>query len=647
MQIMLNFSFQLLVDFLRQKVLFFPRWAKKLLAILADTILILASFAFTLTVHGPGENVTDPTVLFFVTYLCYFICSIYFGVYSTVNRYMGHSTIVLILKTMALFFVMNVMFTSLMIGTQASIRYQVTLVFLLTFGILISRFTFAIWFRYNPNRDVTLDLKNVLVYGAGFAGRQLVECLQNNGELNPVGYIDDDPKIQNQFIGKLKVHSSLELKEVIKKGKIKEILIAIPSLSRMRKVEIIEELEFLNVHIRSLPTMSEIANGKINFTDLRELNIDDLLGRSSVPPNENLMHECLFNKVILVTGAAGSIGSELCREILKYNPSTLILLDFSEFGLFTLNSELRGAIHQSNRSIDEGNLSIIPVLASVVDREYLRSIFQKYKPQVVFHSAAYKHVHLVETNQINAIKNNIYGTLNCALESIDSKVENFILVSTDKAVRPTNVMGLTKRVSELILQGLNESTLNLGGSRVKFSIVRFGNVLGSSGSVVPIFESQIKEGKDITLTSKLATRYFMSISEAAQLVIQAGSISLGGEVFVLDMGSPVRIYDLAVKMIKLSGLILKDESSGAGDIGIKVIGLRAGEKLHEELLISGPPVATIHEKILKSNEGFIDWEELAMVLNELNEKLFINDKKGALNLLKKIVPESQLHSISH
>jgi FlaA1/EpsC-like NDP-sugar epimerase len=430
------------------------------------------------------------------------------------------------------------------------------------------------------------------------------------------------------------------------------VLLAIPSANQHRRSEIVSSLDGCGVRVRTLPGLNDLASGRVRISDLHDLDMNDLLGREVVPPKVELLEKNIRNQVVLVTGAGGSIGGELCRQIIKFSPKALILIDSSERSLYLIYEELKRALIElvDDRSApvsddadlppSEMSIKLIPCLASVRDGDLLMKIFRAHQPATVFHAAAYKHVPLVEQNPAEGIRNNVFGTFTCAQVSLECGVSHFTLVSTDKAVRPTNVMGASKRIAELVLQAMADVSFK-GNRLTTFSMVRFGNVLGSSGSVAPLFSAQIAAGGPITLTHSEVTRYFMTIPEAAQLVIQASAMANGGDVFVLDMGKSVRIYDLAVRMVYLSGLLVKDECNPNGDIEIKVTGLRPGEKLYEELLIGENPRATDHPKIMKAHEEFLSWDELQQELEKLNVALDACDAKLIRVMLQKLVPGYQ------
>ena len=483
----------------------------------------------------------------------------------------------------------------------------------------------------------------VIIYGAGSAGRQLSIALTEAAEYKIAAFIDNDAALLGQSIHGIRVVPRDDLEQLIKTKNVTEVLLAIPSLSRAQRNEIIHFLEPFAVLVRSLPSVAEFAQGKLRIADLRDVSIKDLLGRDSVDANSELLGLDITNKVVMVTGAGGSIGSELCRQILFLKPQVLILFEQNEFALYSIDKEL------SHISIPD--VEILPMLGSVNNRKRLSHIMQRFVVQTIYHTAAYKHVPMVEFNNAEGASNNIFGTLNCAQVAIDNGVETFVLISTDKAVRPTNTMGATKRFAEMILQALTLSLSqtehnsqdgaekdSAGQYSTRFSMVRFGNVLDSSGSVIPLFKEQIKEGGPITVTDAEILRYFMSIPEAVELVIQAGSMAKGGDVFVLDMGEPVRIVDLAKKMIRLSGLEVKDKFHPDGDIEIEFTGLRPGEKLYEELLIGGNTSETDNPKIMRAEEEMLNWDDLKIIIDELEMAIDSCDQDKLRQLLIEAVP---------
>jgi FlaA1/EpsC-like NDP-sugar epimerase len=474
---------------------------------------------------------------------------------------------------------------------------------------------------------------NVLIYGAGEAGAQIADYCKTSNIYQLIGFVDDNPALHGKSVKGTQVYPPKSISKLIQDFSVKEIFIAIPSAGQGRYQEILKNLSLLDVHLRTLPRLNEINNGRVNLDDIKEINIEDLLLRAPIEPLQDLLTQNVQNKVVLITGGGGSIGGELCRQIIKLKPKHLIVVDHSEFNLYSISAELNAIASQINYP----NSSITPLLCSVSDEMDIRSVIGKYLPDTLFHAAAYKHVGIVQKNIVAGIKNNIFGTLNAAKAAIDFNVTSFMLISTDKAVRPSSIMGATKRISEMILQALASLEFQLVmPHKTCFSIVRFGNVLGSSGSVVPIFKEQIRKGGPVTVTHPDVTRYFMTIKEAAQLVIQASSLAKGGDLFLLDMGEPVKIYDLAKNMIRLSGGYLSDRNSESNGIEIIFTGLTSGEKLYEEFLISGSLKKTIHPKILTTNERFMFWNELNQLLNEIRESIF--DEAQLLNLLTQIVP---------
>lgn len=475
--------------------------------------------------------------------------------------------------------------------------------------------------------------RRVAIYGAGRAGQQLAMGLRHESQLKVVAFIDDDARLHEQLLDGIPVFAAGKHENIIDDFAIQEILLAIPSATRARRREIVEFLSAQSVAVRTLPSVGHIVEGRVAISDLRDVQIEELLGRDPVPPNELLMGRNIAGRVVLVTGAGGSIGSELCRQIICSRPSRLILVEQTEFALYQIDRELVETARRMGFATE-----IVPELCDVADRASIGRVLKRYQPETLFHAAAYKHVPLVESNPIAGLRNNVMGTLNTVLAAERAGVGHFILISTDKAVRPTNVMGASKRICELILQAraAEKGSCNL-------SMVRFGNVLGSSGSVVPLFKQQIASGGPVTITDRRVTRYFMTIPEAAQLVIQAGSMARGGEVFMLEMGQPVRIYDLAATMIRLSGLSERTPDNPEGDIELREIGLRPGEKLYEELLLGNNPRPTKHERIVMAEEVFLAWAELEKRLSELAAVLEAGDSDRAKILMAELVPEYHLN----
>ena len=479
----------------------------------------------------------------------------------------------------------------------------------------------------NIGRDGNLEA--VAIYGAGEAGVQLALSLIHSNKYAPQAFIDDDNSKWGSTIRGIKVHSPHALTKLAHKYQIRQVLLAIPSLATIRRREIIQSLEDKALYVKTLPGINDVISGTVTFNDLKNIEIEDLLGREPIPANPELLSKNITNKSVLITGAGGSIGSELARQIAKLNPQQLVILDSSEFALYTINQEIKTKYPY---------LKLVDILGSVTNQTLMDDVIKSHQINTIYHAAAYKHVPIVEFNPISGIDNNALGTLVVAHAAIKYNVENMVLISTDKAVRSTNVMGASKRLAELVLQAF---TKQYNTKSTVFSMVRFGNVLGSSGSVVPLFKQQIAIGGPITVTHPDIIRYFMTISEAVQLVIQAGSMALGGEVFVLDMGEPIKIVDLAQKMVYLSGLTLKDNLHPEGDIEIKYTGLRPGEKLYEELLIGNNPAATRHDRILMASEPSVDYADLLTKLELLQNFVVNNDVDAALNLLKLLVVDYQ------
>lgn len=525
------------------------------------------------------------------------------GLYRTVLRYVTAKIFVTVLFGMCistLFLITMAYFFDVFLPRAVPIIY---FAFSLLF-ICGSRLFFRMMLTYAVRGRVP-----VIIYGAGASGRQLLTALRQVDEYFPVAFVDDNPLLSKVVIHGVTVYPRKSLEKLIPRYGIKKILLAMPSISVEKRREVITNLENFPCEVLSIPGMVDLVEGKAQIMSLKKVSIDDLLGREPVAPSEELLAKNIRGKVVMVTGAGGSIGSEICRQIITQKPKILILFEVSEFALYSIEKELSMAVNKSDNDI-----VIIPLMGSVQKLHRLETIMRVFNVNTVYHAAAYKHVPLVEYNVVEGVRNNVYGTFYCAKAAISSQVETFILVSTDKAVRPTNTMGATKRVAELVLQALAKEQ-----SVTCFSMVRFGNVLGSSGSVVPLFEKQIEKGGPVTLTHKDIIRYFMTIPEASQLVIQAGAMARGGDVFVLDMGDPVRIYDLATRMVKLSGLTIKDESNPDGDIEISITGLRPGEKLYEELLIGEQVLATTHPRIMTAHEDMLSWQELEVYLKQMDE----------------------------
>ena len=557
------------------------------------------------------------------------------GLYRAIFRYSGLPVLMTLFKAMALY---SVLYTFLftIIGFQGVPR-TVGLIqpLLLFFAIGSSRLFVSFWFGgVQSNKLNRAELSRVLIYGASTTGRELANALISSSQMKVLGFLEDNPHLAGNVLNGKSIYLSSDLPILVKKLEITDVLLALPSVNRKRRNEIISFVRSCKVHVRTLPNVTDLASGKVRVSDIHELDIEDLLGRDTVPSNQGLLSKNISKKVVLVTGAGGSIGSELCRQIIRQQPATLILLEQGEFNLYRLQEELM----QTLTNVGEASITLIPVLTSVRDENRMREVFVKFKPQTIFHAAAYKHVPLVESNPIEGVLNNVFGTLVVAKIALEQQVENFTLVSTDKAVRPTNVMGASKRLAEMVLQAIASSLEETPSSaNTIFSMVRFGNVLDSSGSVVPKFKEQIQAGGPITLTHAGVTRYFMTIPEASELVIQASAMAKGGEVFVLDMGQPIKIIDLAYRMIELSGLTVCDENNPDGDIEIELIGLRPGEKLYEELLIGDNPEKTENPLIMKAHENHMAWNVLEEKLQKLKTSCDIGDLKSVETLLQELL----------
>jgi FlaA1/EpsC-like NDP-sugar epimerase len=567
------------------------------------------------------------------------------GLYRAIFRYNGLPAMMAVVRASMLYgMAFSAIFTFWGVeGVPRTIGFIQPVLLLLLVGA--SRAAARVWLGGMYHQQLRkVALPQVLIYGAGNAGRQLASGMVNSNEMRVVGFLDDDERLHGQVLNGLLIHNPAHLAEVLVVETVTHVLMAMPSVPRQRRNEILKSLSAHKVVVRTLPSLSDIATGKVSMSDVRELDIDDLLGREPVKPDELLLNLNTQNKTVLVTGAGGSIGSELCRQISKTKPHKLLLVEMSEFALYQIHQELQAFLADEEIT----SLEVLPLLASVCDEGRMHEIMGTWKPHTVYHAAAYKHVPLVEHNPNEGVRNNVWGTRVCAEAAMRHGVRNFVLISTDKAVRPTNIMGSTKRLAEMVLQALAEQSRSLPSLGFKksrpetvFSIVRFGNVLGSSGSVVPLFREQIKNGGPITLTHPDITRYFMTIPEAAQLVMQAGAMGTGGDVFVLDMGEPVRIYELASRIVELSGLKLRTLANPNGDIEIAVTGLRPGEKLFEELLIGDNPRPTQHARIMKADEEFLPWEELQDRLDSLQLATRANNVPIVREILQQLVPGYQ------
>ncbi|HEX8592558.1 MAG TPA: nucleoside-diphosphate sugar epimerase/dehydratase [Pseudomonas sp.] len=620
---------------LRNFLVALPRRQKRVIQVATDVVLVWFALWMAFVVRLGIDDLVNPlekhTWLFISAPIVAIPLFIRFGMYRAVMRYFGNDALIAIIKAVSL--------SALILGcivysytnhkpvVPRSIMFNYWWLSLVMIGglrLAMRQYFLGDWFsaaQHVPFTNRDDGLPKVAIYGAGAAGNQLVAALRMGRLMRPVAFIDDDESISNRVISGLQVYKPKHIQQMIEVTGAQEILLAIPSSTRGRRREVLGYLEGFPLHVRSVPGFMDLAAGRVKVDDLQEVDIADLLGRDSVPAQEELLERCIKGQVVLVTGAGGSIGSELCRQILLLGPTTLLLFDHSEFNLYTILSELEQRVDRESLSV-----KLLPILGSVRNHSKLLDMMKTWHVATVYHAAAYKHVPMVEHNIAEGIINNVVGTLNTAQAALQAGVANFVLISTDKAVRPTNIMGSTKRLAELTLQALSRETapVMFGDkanvyqvNKTRFIMVRFGNVLGSSGSVIPRFHKQIQSGGPLTVTHPKITRYFMTIPEAAQLVIQAGSMGQGGDVFVLDMGEPVKIVELAEKMVHLSGLSIRSEKNPHGDISIEFTGLRPGEKLYEELLIGDNVVSTEHPMIMSAHEDYLPWEVLKVRLSRL------------------------------
>lgn len=586
------------------------RSLKQFLMMLADSIMIVLALVFSFALLGNdffGQEQSFYLYLSIATILS-ILAFIRIGLYRAIVLYMGLQSGFVLLQGVT---ISACLLAVSYFFSQAPQTYDYS--FLPIFWMIAllfvggSRFVAKVFLQsliqnFRPKEPV-------IIYGAGSSGMQLVVSLHNGDQYLPVAFVDDSHRMLGSTVHGIRVYSPNSLYELIESYSVRQILLAIPSATHAERKEILNRLEHLPVHVKTVPDLFDMVSGKVGVDEIRDIDIEDLLGRDIVPPNPELLGACINGQSVMVTGAGGSIGSELCRQIININPARVILLDSFEYGLYEVESELRETI----RTIENGNqIEVIALLGSVCNRAQMESAIKSFAVDTVYHVAAYKQVPMVEKNIVEGAQNNIFGTLISAQAAEKFSVKNFVLISTDKAVRPTNFMGATKRFAEQVLQALAQRE-----SSTKFSMVRFGNVLGSSGSVVPLFRRQISTGGPVTVTHPEVTRYFMTVQEAAQLVIQAGSMATGGDVFVLDMHEPIRIVDLAKKMVHLMGYDIKDENSYRGDIVIEYTGLRPGEKLYEELLIGESVTGTEHPKIMRAEEETLSWETLDSLLSRL------------------------------
>ncbi|WP_423229616.1 polysaccharide biosynthesis protein [Stutzerimonas degradans] len=653
-----------LAEKLRVHLVRLPRRRKRLIQVAVDVglvwIALWLAFYIRLGNAGFAEPFGGHAWLFGIAPIISIPFFVRLGMYRAVMRYFGNDALMAIVKAVSL----SALSLSLgvywytdapkLIPRSMVFNYWwVSLVLIGGLRLVMRHYFMGNWFTpvsltKFKNRDA--GLAKVAIYGAGAAGNQLVAALRLGRAMRPVAFIDDDPNLYNRSIAGLHVYSAKHIRQMVEDTGAVEILLAIPSATRARRKEILEMLEHFPLHVRTVPGFMDLASGKVQVDDIQEVDIADLLGRDAVPPVQELLEKCIRSQVVMVTGAGGSIGSELCRQIMASEPAILVLFEHSEFNLYSIHLELE------RRVCREALVTrLVPILGSIRNPVRLLDVMRTWQVETIYHAAAYKHVPMVEHNVAEGVLNNVQGTLNTAQAAVQAGVANFVLISTDKAVRPTNVMGSTKRVAEMILQALSrEAAPVLFGSddavhhvnKTRFTMVRFGNVLGSSGSVIPRFYQQIRSGGPVTVTHPKITRYFMTIPEAAQLVIQAGSMGQGGDVFVLDMGQPVRIAELAEKLIHLSGMSIRSEKCPHGDIAIEYTGLRPGEKLYEELLIGDNVSPTEHPMIMTANEEYLSWDQLKVLLSRLMAAVDEDDYPQVRQLLREMVsgykPEGEI-----
>lgn len=587
-------------------ILSLPRSIKRVISIIIDILFIVGSYFLALGIRLNFHEEVIKTDNWYIV-LCVSVISILafirLGLYRAVLRFIT-------IKFTQVAIVGTALSTAALLLVTFALQFSLprTVLFLyfvfLSIFVICTRFLWRAMLSYDRH-----DKTRVIIYGAGSSGRQLLTALNQASNYLVVGFVDDNKNLHRTVMHGITVYNPKSLDKLIESRNVKKILLAMPSASQTQRKKIINRISKYKCEILTVPGMEDIVSGKAHLTSLNQISISDLLGRDIVKPIDALLNQDIKNKVVMVTGAGGSIGSELCRQIVKQQPKKLVLFELSEFSLYQIHQELL-----QNENVRTDKIELVPLLGSVQRKHRLDIIMRSFQVETVYHAAAYKHVPLVEYNVVEGIRNNIFGTLSCAQAAIEAKVSTFVLISTDKAVRPTNIMGTTKRMAELVLQALASKQ-----NTTRFCMVRFGNVLGSSGSVVPLFNKQIREGGPITLTHRKITRFFMTIPEAASLVIQAGAMGKGGDVFVLDMGDPVKIYDLAVKMVHLSGLTVRNEKNPDGDIEIKVTGLRPGEKLYEELLIGENVHGTTHPRIMTATEIMIEWDKLSKILDQLDK----------------------------
>jgi UDP-N-acetylglucosamine 4,6-dehydratase len=653
-----------LAEKLRLRLVGLPRRQKRLIQVTMDVVLVWIALWLAFVLRLGDSKAIEPlgghAWLFALAPAIAIPLFIRFGMYRAVMRYFGNDALLAIGKAVTLSALLLALAVYWHQGAPKLIPrsmvfnyWWLSMVLLGGLRLMMRQYFMGDWFSAVQPTSLQgreSSLPKVAIYGAGAAGNQLVAALRLGRAMRPVAFIDDDSGIANRTIAGLRVYTSKHIQQMIDETGTDEILLAMPSASRARRRQVLEGLEMFPLHVRSIPGFMDLASGRVKVEDVQEVDIADLLGRDSVPPQQVLFERCIRNQVVMVTGAGGSIGAELCRQILLNEPATLLLFEHSEFNLYSIHSELEARIKRESLP-----LRLVPILGSIRNPDRLLDVMSAWKVDTVYHAAAYKHVPMVEHNIAEGVLNNLLGTLNTAQAAIRAGVSSFVLISTDKAVRPTNVMGSTKRLAEMVLQALSrepapvlfaddKALRQLNNTR--FTMVRFGNVLGSSGSVIPLFHEQIRKGGPVTVTHPNITRYFMTIPEAAQLVIQAGAMGKGGDVFVLDMGEPVKIAELAEKMIHLSGLSVRTAKNPHGDIAVEFSGLRPGEKLYEELLIGDNVSPTEHPMIMRASEEHLSWDAFKVVLSDLLAAVERDDYDRVRQLLRETVsgykPEGEI-----
>ena len=620
------------IDRIIEPAVALPRAVKKAIVLTVDAALCILTvwlaFYLRLNVWVPLSDIGWQAAIASLFAIPVFVV---FGLYRAVFRYISWDALAAITQAVFIYgLIYAAAFTAFQIEGVPRTIGIIQPILLLIAVVAVRAFGRHLLTGGLSRRLRRKDRRNVLIYGAGSAGRQLAGAFIDMRDTRIVGFIDDERNLQGSSVGGLRVWSSARIADVVEQLDVAEVYLAIPSATRKRRNQILRSIRSLNVAVRTLPGIMDLVDGKVTVSDLRPLEIEDLLGRDAVAPNDALLERNIRDKVVLVTGAGGSIGSELCRQIQAVGPSCLLLVDSSEYALYSIHREL-GRLRPEETP---GAPTLVPLLASVTDASRMGEIFGAWRPDTVYHAAAYKHVPLVEHNVVEGVRNNVVGTRLCAELARRHQAASFVLISTDKAVRPTNMMGASKRLAEMVLQAIAAEA-----TETCFSMVRFGNVLGSSGSVVPLFRQQIANGGPITVTHREITRFFMTIPEAAQLVLQAGAMAKGGEVFVLDMGEPVPVVKLARRMIELSGLQVKDDKNPEGDIEIVFTGLRPGEKLYEELLIGNNPVATDHPLVMMASESFLPLSEVEAGLSQLLDAFARHDVRQVRDLVRQLVPD--------